>query len=193
MVLNDYKVILADPPWSYANWSDKKNGAAKSQYSCMNLGDIAQLPVNQIGGKNCALFLWITFPKLVEAAHLPIMQAWNFRPVTCAFVWNKTNRKGAPYTGLGFYTRSGSEVCLLGIRGKMPRKATATKVMQVITAPRIYRHSQKPTEQYERIEQLFDGPYLELFARQPWLNWHSWGAEIKSDIQMPEVPQCPVA
>jgi N6-adenosine-specific RNA methylase IME4 len=28
------------------------------------------------------------------------------------------------------------------------------------------KHSQKPDEQYERIERLVDGPYLEMFARQ---------------------------
>lgn len=187
MDLRNYKVILADPPWKYANWRGKDNGAAKAHYNCMKVDEIAALPVHKIGDKNCALFMWITLPKLVEAAHIPIMKAWGFRPVTVAFVWNKTNAKGEPYTGLGFYVRSGAEACLLGIRGKCPRRKEATKVMQVITAPRIYKHSAKPVEQYKRIEQLFDGPYLELFARHRQLGWHTWGAECVDDIEMPEV------
>jgi N6-adenosine-specific RNA methylase IME4 len=187
MDLKNYKVILADAPWRYQNWSDKKHGAAKSHYSCMSVQDIAKLPVNKIGSKNCALFFWIPFPKLVEGAHLKIMDSWGFRPVTCVFVWNKINRAGKAYTGLGFYSRSGTEPCLLGIRGKMPRKKEATKVMQVITAPRIYRHSTKPVEQYDRIEQLFNGPYLELFARDRRNGWDCWGNEIDNDIEMPDL------
>jgi site-specific DNA-methyltransferase (adenine-specific) len=184
MDLRQYKTILADPPWLYQNWSEAKNGAAKHHYNCMRNGDIASLPIAQVGGDNCALLLWITLPKLVEAAHVPVMKAWNFRPVTCAFVWNKTNRKGEPYTGLGFYTRSGAEACILGIRGKYPRRPEATKVMQVITAPRIHRHSQKPEEQYQRIESLFEGPYIELFARNKRQGWHAWGAEVDNDISL---------
>jgi N6-adenosine-specific RNA methylase IME4 len=37
-------------------------------------------------------------------------------------------------------------------------------VPQVIFAPRR-ENSQKPEEQYERIERLVKGPYLEFFAR----------------------------
>jgi hypothetical protein len=40
------------------------------------------------------------------------------------------------------------------------------------------KHSQKPDEQYARIERMFDGPYLELFARNKWQGWDSWGDEL---------------
>ena len=39
-------------------------------------------------------------------------------------------------------------------------------------------HSRKPAEVYARIEQLVDGPYLELFARPPHPpGWDVWGRE----------------
>jgi N6-adenosine-specific RNA methylase IME4 len=174
---NDYNVILADAPWRYQNWSAAKHGAAKSHYDCMSVDEIAALPVAETGADNCALFFWITFPKLVEGAHLPIFKAWNFRPVTTAFVWVKTNSVGKPYTGLGFYTRSGAEPCLLAIRGRLPRKPEATNVKQVLTAPRT-RHSEKPEEVYDRIEELYDGPYLELFARKRRPGWESHGNQL---------------
>jgi len=113
----------------------------------------------------------------VEGKHLPIFKAWNFRPVTLVFVWNKLFQNGAPYLGMGFYTRSGTETCLLGIRGSKPRNKEATGISQVITAPRR-RHSQKPDEQYSKIEALYSGPYLELFARQQRPGWTSWGNEV---------------
>ena len=48
---------------------------------------------------------------------------------------------------------------------------------ELIVSPRR-KHSQKPDEQYERIERLVDGPYLELFARQRRPGWTAWGNEI---------------
>ena len=42
---------------------------------------------------------------------------------------------------------------------------------------RLREHSRKPDEQYDRIEELFDGPYCELFARHKRDNWDGWGSE----------------
>jgi hypothetical protein len=50
---------------------------------------------------------------------------------------------------------------LLGRRGRPPIKAR--DVRELIVTPRR-KHSQKPDEQYERIERLVDGPYIELGA-----------------------------
>jgi site-specific DNA-methyltransferase (adenine-specific) len=172
-----YSVILADPPWNFHNAKGGHYGLASAQYSCMTIADIAALPVAQCAAENCALFMWISGPFLVEGKHLPIFEAWGFRPVTLAFVWNKLFGNGSPYLGLGYYTRSGSEPCLLGIRGSMPRKKDAIGVPQVITASRT-RHSTKPHEVYDRIEALYDGPYLELFARSRREGWDVWGNEV---------------
>ena len=38
-------------------------------------------------------------------------------------------------------------------------------------------HSHKPDEQYARIERLYGGPYLELFARHRRDGWDAWGQE----------------
>ena len=48
---------------------------------------------------------------------------------------------------------------------------------ELIVSPRR-KHSQKPDEQYERIERLVDGPYLEMFARQRRPGWVAWGDEV---------------
>jgi len=169
-----YKVILADPPWSFKNDKGSLSGLAADQYSVMSIKDIAALPVREVCQDDAALFMWISAPLMVEGKHLPIFEAWGFRPVTLPFVWVKSFGNGNPYMGLGYYTRSGTEPCLLGIRGSCPRKKDATSVRQVINAPRT-RHSAKPPETYERIESLYDGPYLELFARNRREGWASWG------------------
>jgi putative sporulation protein YyaC len=82
--------------------------------------------------------------------------------------------------GMGNWTRQNTEICLLGVKGK-PKRMNAG-VHQVIFAP-CREHSRKPDEQYERIERLLGGPegagpHLEMFARQTWSNWNSWGMEV---------------
>jgi N6-adenosine-specific RNA methylase IME4 len=76
--------------------------------------------------------------------------------------------------GNGYGTRHNAEVCWLGRRGSPQRKSKA--VRELIIAPRR-EHSRKPDEIYGRIEELCDGPYVELFARQQWLGWRCTGNE----------------
>jgi hypothetical protein len=42
----------------------------------------------------------------------------------------------------------------------------------------VREHSGKPEEVRQRIERLFPGPYLELYARKPAPGWTCWGNEI---------------
>lgn len=169
-----YRVILADPPWAYSNWSDKAHGAAVAHYGCLDLVELAQLPVCGLAADDAVLLLWTTWPKAAEGDHTTLMQAWGFQPKTAAFLWHKVYPSGRPYCGLGFHTRSGSEVCFLGVRGRPER--CARDVYQVITAP-VTRHSAKPEDQYRRIERLWRGPRIELFARQRREGWDAWGLE----------------
>ena len=77
--------------------------------------------------------------------------------------------------GNGYGTRQNSEICWLGRRGSPRRKAK--DVRELIIAQRR-EHSRKPDEQYERIEALCAGPYVELFARQRRPGWTAWGDQI---------------
>ena len=78
------------------------------------------------------------------------------------------------FTGMGYATRSNSEACLLTTRGS-PLRLSAD-VHQIVIAP-VAEHSEKPDEVYRRIERLYPGPYLELFARTERPGWTSWGNE----------------
>lgn len=184
-----YDYILLDPPWFYQNWSMKKHGSARSWYDCLTLEELCTLPVGDLGKKNSAIFMWITGPKFIEALHIPLFKAWGYRPVTVGWVWNKTNRDGSPYMGLGFYTRQNVEYCILGLRGKMKRQSA--KVMQHFSSPRR-AHSQKPDGFHRRIEELFGTENehgeprdaIELFCRKPpedaALDWDVWGKQLEA-------------
>jgi N6-adenosine-specific RNA methylase IME4 len=187
-----YGVIVADPPWSFASWTDKgktraattrQKGIAGRAYATMTPAEISELPVASIAAKNSVLFLWAVSSQLPEAIELG--RAWNFAFKTIGFVWAKSNytRPGLSM-GMGSWTRQNAEMCLLFTRGS-PRRKSAS-VRQTIIAPRR-EHSRKPPEVLDRIEELLPGPFIELFARgAPRSGWSAWGDEV-------EAPQLAVA
>ena len=110
---------------------------------------------------------------------MEVINAWGFIYKTCAFVWIKRYSKGNLYCGLGYWTRSGSEFCLLAFRGKMARFSAS--VLQVIESP-VGKHSEKPEEIKCRITELLGNiPRIELFARKRTLGWDSWGLELDDE------------
>lgn len=141
----------------------------------MSIGDIKALPVADIAAEDCALFLWATFPMLPEA--LETIRAWGFRYKTAAFVWAKQNRCSSGwFWGLGNWTRSNAEVCLLATKGH-PSRSSAS--VHSIIDSRVGKHSAKPKEARERIVELMgDVPRIELFARERVTGWDAWGDEV---------------
>jgi N6-adenosine-specific RNA methylase IME4 len=177
-----YKVIYADPPWTFATYSRKGKGrSAEAHYDCMSLADINALPVAEWAADDCVLFLWTTDPLLEKA--LETIRAWGFTYKTVGLYWAKLNRPEISYndrsffTGLGFWTRANPELCLLATRGKPHRRRA--DVRKLIVSPRR-EHSRKPEEAYERIEALCEGPYLEMFARFSRPGWDRWGSDAES-------------
>ena len=118
--MRKYNVIYADPPWAYRVWSEKGMGrSAESHYPTMSIEAIKALPVSELADRDCALFLWVTFPMLKEA--WGVMGAWGFSFKTVAFVWIKLNRKASTlFTGMGYWTRANAEICLLATPNGRP-------------------------------------------------------------------------
>lgn len=183
--MKKYKVIYADPPWAYRVWSQKGAGrSAESHYSTMSLDDIKALPVGELADKDCALFMWITFPLLNEAWN--VLDAWGFTYKSVAFVWVKQNKKTPSlFWGMGYWTRANAELCVIATKGS-PKRCSAS-VHQVIMSP-IENHSKKPDEARNRIVELMgDVPRIELFARQASPGWDVWGNEAPESEIIPEM------
>jgi N6-adenosine-specific RNA methylase IME4 len=173
-----FGVIYADPPWPWETWGalGKIRSSCDNHYGTSPIEEIAKLPVAQLAADDCALLLWCTWPHITIGTHVEIIKAWGFKPSTCAFVWVKQNADGAElHTGMGYYSRSNSEPCLIALKGKPLR--LSPDVHQVIMSP-IGEHSAKPEEVRRRIERLFAGPFLELYGRKPAPGWTVWGNEI---------------
>jgi len=172
-----YSVIYADPPWKYRATSNYRSPEA--HYPTMSTESICLLPVYDIAAEDCALFLWATMPKLKDA--LKVIDAWGFKYKTAAFVWVKLNHASdRVFWGMGAWTRSNAELCLLATKGRPQRKSAS--VHQVIIS-HLEEHSKKPEEARRRIEALMgDVPRIELFARRTSPGWDVWGNEVISDV-----------
>jgi site-specific DNA-methyltransferase (adenine-specific) len=179
-----FPIIYADPAWTYDDKALAGNRGAGCKYSLMTERDIYALPVGDIAAKDALLFLWVTMPKLREG--LECIAAWGFTYKTCAFTWVKNTGTGSWFIGMGRWTRSNAELCLLGVKGKPQRQDAG--VNQIICAPRM-KHSAKPPETRDRIVRLAgDLPRVELFARDECDGWCSLGNEIDGQDLRDSIP-----
>ena len=170
-----YQIIYADPPWKYRDKALAGNRGSICKYQVQTKEWIDSLPVGNIADNDCALFLWVTMPKLNECWDL--IRQWGFNYKTVAFTWVKKNKKADSwFWGMGRWTRANAELCLLATKGT-PKRISAS-VHSVIDTP-IEEHSKKPLEVKKRIVQLMgDIPRIELFARQKTDGWDVWGNEV---------------
>jgi N6-adenosine-specific RNA methylase IME4 len=178
--MKKYQIIYADPPWAY-NESGSGNRVVHSKYPTMQINEIKSLPIKDMSDDNCILFLWVTFPRLPEG--LETISAWGFKYKGLAFNWVKTNKKSdSIFWGMGYWTRQNPEICLIGIKGKIP---ALSKNTHCVLMDKIDRHSKKP----ERVRDLIikicgERPRVELFARQKTEGWDVYGNEVVSDIDL---------
>lgn len=171
-----YNIIYADPAWYFKTYSNKgEKRSAVQHYNCMSIDDICNLPVNTITDNDCILFIWVIDPMLPEA--MEVIKRWGFKYKTVAFTWVKENKKSKGYfTGLGYWTRSNPEMCLLATKGKPKR---LSKSVRQLLISKLQEHSKKPDSIRDKILELCgDLPRIELFARQRTEGWDCWGNEV---------------
>mgnify|MGYP003125077732 FL=1 len=177
-----YNIIYADPPWHYGSKSAVNNTLGKTikplsnHYQTMTLNELKKLPIKKITKKDTACFMWVTDSHIDEA--LEILKSWGFKYKTIAFNWIKTTSKGNYCKNVAPWTMKSSEICLLGIKGKMTKYKKINNIESLVIAERT-QHSKKPKEVRNRIQELFgDLPRIELFARQKTPGWDVWGNEV---------------
>lgn len=120
---NQFNIIYADPPWKYSQ--SVKQGVLKRKngtliYPSMSMKELKAIgpDIQRVSKDDAALLLWATMPLLPEAFSL--IEAWGFKYKTCFVNWIKTTKNGdRPAFGVGYYTRSNAELCLLCIKGKI--------------------------------------------------------------------------
>lgn len=171
-----FRCILADPPWAFRTYQSAgaiPQRAAVQHYRVVPMPMLKALSVAEVAASDCVLVMWVLDAMVPQA--LALGQAWGFSYRTLGPVWVKDRRGKRPNLSMGYWFRKQAEITFLFGRGSPPRLSKG--VEQLIYCPRG-AHSAKPHQQYDRLEALVGGPYLELFARSNRENWHSWGNEV---------------
>lgn len=163
--IGEFNLICADPPWRY-DFSETETRAIENQYTSQDVDEICK--ANVPAATNCALFLWATAPKLLEA--IRVMKAWGFEYKTHA-IWDKQTM------GMGYWFRGRHELLLVGVRGKFSPPAAEARIASVLSYPKG-KHSSKPDEIYDALRNMFPhARRLEMYARGKRDGWETWGAE----------------
>lgn len=181
--MKKYNIIYADPPWKFNNKNtggSMKSGAAY-HYPTMSLEDICKLPVNNIAADNSILFMWWVASQPHGA--LKLVESWGFSLKTMSgFTWIKKTKNWKDFFGMGFWTRQGSENCLIAIKGK-PKRIDAS--VRNVVYEKVGVHSEKPDIFRQNIVKLMgDLPRIELFARQQYEGWDVFGNEVENTITL---------
>jgi N6-adenosine-specific RNA methylase IME4 len=169
-----YSIILADPEWSFENWSEAGMvRSAANHYPVSPTDTIAARDVASIAADDALLLLWATAPMLPDA--LRVMASWSFT-YKSHFVWTKDR------DGTGYWIRNRHELLLLGTRGSFPAPLPSDLISSVIEAPRG-AHSAKPEAILDWIDDVYSElPRIELNRRggkRP--GWDAWGNEAKEN------------
>ena len=159
-----YRVIYADPPWSYNDKQDTaKLGGAEKYYHTMALDDICAIQVPT--EKNAVLFLWATSPLLPEA--LAVITDWGFT-YKSSFIWDKVSH------AMGHYNSVRPEFLLIAVKGSCT--PDVKKLYDSVVSIERTEHSRKPAYFRELIDELYPiGERIELFAREAADGWDVWG------------------
>lgn len=177
-VVRRYGIIIADPPWPYRFQIPGAHRKPQDIYETMTAEEIAAIPVERWAAPDSVLLLWATWPMLEEA--FLVAKGWGVSYAT-GFPWVKTTNQGMPWQNTGIWVRGVTEPLLVGSFGKPGPRGKAmigflTGEDRAFWAPRR-AHSAKPKMLHDYAEQ-FEGPYLELFARQERPGWATWGNEL---------------
>lgn len=163
-----YRVIYADPPWSYGNSGLDDYGHAERHYPTMTIDELCQMPVKAMADDNAVLFMWVTSPLLEEC--FDVIRAWGFKYKT-SFIWDKVKHN------FGHYNSVRHELLLVCTRGSCtPDVKTLHDSVQTIE--RTDKHSEKPEEFRAIIDAIYPrGRRIELFSRKTVNGWDAYGNE----------------
>jgi N6-adenosine-specific RNA methylase IME4 len=173
-----FRVWLVDCPWSYGNRPPSKV-KADAHYPCMTIDELCAMgsSVKAHTMKDAVMFFWVTAPILFEnPGPREILEAWGFEPKT-GMVWDKVDHN------FGSYVSIRHEHLIIATRGSCTPDRPVPMFDSVFVERKSDVHSQKPALVHAMIERLYDGPRVELFAREPRESWTTWGNSINAPVQ----------
>jgi N6-adenosine-specific RNA methylase IME4 len=173
-----YRVIIVDPPWNQGKTgkrSVRPNQTTTLDYPTMAKEELMMLPIREWAAPQSFLWLWATNSKdrktgepILKTA-FDLIEIWGFKFYTM-ITWNK--RTGpCPFGPYQITT----EHVLFGYKGKAIFKREHLGKMQTCFTETPTVHSAKPDSFYRQIATYFEGPRLDVFARQVRDGYDGWG------------------
>lgn len=200
-------IAVVDFPWKFKDKLPGDHRGACKNYRDMTLGEGRAFDV--VTKLNMAadslLFLWRVSAMPREA--LDLLDAWGYTPHS-EICWQKLTKNGKPWFGMGrivrgshesmyvaargdFEVEHSHEACLISRRG---RPLIASKsIRSSFSAPVAFKedgsvwHSAKPDEFYTIVDQLVEGPKVDMFARKYREGWTCVGDELGGHAPIPAV------
>ncbi len=193
--MKKYQIIYADPPWIQKGgcrqkgynvidgkqvWINESNISRDLPYKQMTAEEICNLPIQQLTDNNCHLYIWATNKSIKNV--FEVINSWGFQYST-TIVWAKNQMGG----GLGGIHRVSTEFLLFAKKGILSTNKTIRTTWHNVKRDYVNghpKHSKKPEYFRHLIESIYDGNFLELFARDKVEGWDVWGNEVESDIEL---------
>jgi len=167
-----YRILYADPPWSYGNEMPPGTTTPEQYYPLMSTQEICHLPIGEMADKNSILFLWTTAPHCEES--FEVIGSWGFEYKT-QFIWDKVKHN------MGHYNSVRHELLIICVRGSCT--PDERKLFDSVQTIERGEHSAKPEEFRKIIDTLYPPPEkyidrIELFNRRGAPDhWEVWGNE----------------
>lgn len=175
-----WRTWCIDYPWKYST-SQPSTSNAQRHYPGMTLeeGLAWAETVRPHVRRQAVSFWWVTAPFLYYATEpslgpdpYRIIRACGFEPVTGG-VWDKVKHN------FGHYFSVRHEHLIIATRGDgMTPDRPTPMIDSVFTVQASDEHSEKPIEVIKAIERMYDGPYIEVFARAKRRGWTTWGNQV---------------
>ncbi len=170
-----YRCVVADPPWTPAlgsTWKTRYTDKARPQkhYETLTVEEISKMAPTTAPQSH--LWLWV-LNQHVDWGYV-VARAWGFEPWQM-LTWCK------PGLGTGQF-QSNTESVLVCRKGPRQGNPFGKTRGTWFNWPRG-RHSEKPAEFFDLVEQVSPGPYLEMFARTERSGWDSHGNEVQATDQ----------
>tara|TARA_Y100001938_G_C8081812_1_gene429617 strand:+ start:1791 stop:2324 length:534 start_codon:yes stop_codon:yes gene_type:complete len=169
-----YNTIVLDPPWNITMGAvptkRRPNTKTKLDYPTMSMDEIKSIPMEQIANIGCHVYCWTTNKFLRETFN--VLESWNVN-YHLTLVWTKHNGMTP-----NFAYKFATEFCLLGFYKKPMQKFLRCGKLNWINTNAPKKHSTKPKEFFDLVDEMSPGPKLEMFAREKRDNWSVWGNEV---------------
>lgn len=182
IIKKKYKVLVIDPPWNQGKTGKRKvrpNQTTTLDYPTMQKEELTNMPINEWSDDNSFLWIWVTNSKDRRSKEpiikigLDLMYKWGFTYYTI-ITWNKSTGP-CPFGPYQVIT----EHLLFGYKGKVKFSSKCLGKMQTLFSTTPTMHSVKPDSFYREIAKYFEGPRLDIFARQQREGFDGWGNEYQ--------------